>query len=127
MLSLLGLINDLFLFTQYRREKRTGEKMFCLFGGKCSDVVGSKFGRTFGIKNEIYGMFYYLLILIYSLIYFLSPQITGIINYYIKIVVLITIVFSIYLILIQSFILKKYCSWCIIAVIINFAIFYVLF
>ena len=97
--------------------------MFCLIGGKCADVISSKYGTTFGIKNEIIGMAYYVFLSIYILIGILFP---GFGQNFVLVVIIVTIVaaiFSIYLLVVQTAILKTLCSWCLIAIAINLIIF----
>ncbi|TSC86260.1 MAG: hypothetical protein G01um10147_972 [Microgenomates group bacterium Gr01-1014_7] len=118
ILSVLGFSNAFYLYWQHKREVNTGQKMFCLIGGDCGAVVGSKYGKTFGIKNEIIGMIYYALLGIYIL--------TGIVLPPIKIIAGVAALFSLYLLYIQVVVLKKFCSWCLIAIAINLLIFYFL-
>ena len=118
LLSALGFLNAFYLYYQHKREVSSGQKMFCLIGGDCGAVVGSKYGRTFGIKNELIGMTYYFLLGFYLILTdsLILP----------KLATLNAAVFSVYLLFIQAVILKKFCSWCLIAIFINFLIFYFL-
>lgn len=125
LLFILGFLNAFYLHWQHKREMTTGQKMFCLIGGDCGAVVGSKYGRTFGIKNEKIGMAFYLLLGFYLLISLIIPQLKDLIILP-KLAVLIAAIFSLYLLFIQAVILKKFCSWCLIAILINLLIFYLL-
>ncbi len=98
--------------------------MFCLIGGDCGAVVGSKYGRTFGIKNEITGMVYYFLLAFYSVVATLIPDTLLNFNLFVKVAVLIALIFSFYLLFVQSVILRKFCSWCLIAIAVNTILFY---
>lgn len=118
ILSILGLVNDIFLHWQYRRLLATGKKMFCVIGGECGEVVSSVYGKTFGIKNEIFGFFYYVLMIVFSLG---AP--IGLIS---LIATFVASIFSIRLFYIQSMVLKKYCSWCLIAIVINILLLFLL-
>lgn len=104
----------------------SGKEMFCLIGGKCADVISSKFGTTFGIKNEITGMVYYGLLSGYLLISLLIPSF-GNFLILVKIAAFVATIFSIYLLFVQTMVLKTLCSWCLIAIGINVLIFYSLF
>lgn len=126
ILAIAGFANAAYLYFQHKREVETGQKMYCLIGGDCGAVVGSKYGQTFGIKNELIGMTYYFLLGIYSLVYFLFPQLANSLIIVIKLLVIAAALFSLYLLFIQSIILKKFCSWCLIAIFINLLIFYLL-
>jgi len=122
LLSILGFVNAFYLYHQHRREIRTGQKMFCLIGGDCGEVVGSKYGRTLGIKNEILGMEYYILLIIYSFLAIFLPQLVISFGFWVKLTVLSVSIFSLYLLIVQTFILRKFCSWCLIAIGINLMI-----
>lgn len=125
ILPLLGFINAFYLYYQHKREVATGQKMFCLIGGDCGAVVGSKYGRTLGIKNELIGMTYYTLLAVYFLIIIFIPQI-AVFAILVKSTIIVATVFSFYLLLAQTILLRKLCSWCLIAIFINFLIFYFL-
>lgn len=126
LLCVLGFLNAFYLYYQHQREVKGGSKMFCLIGGDCSGVVSSKYGKTLGIKNEITGMAYYFLLAIFLLLNLIFPQTFK--NYLVlpKAAALIAGAFSIYLLIVQTVILRKLCSWCLIAIAINFLIFYFL-
>ncbi len=127
LLSLMGLLNTFYLHWQYMREKNLGKKMICLMGSDCFNVIDSKYGKTFGIKNEIYGFVFYSYLLIYSIFALIYPKIE-IFTPFVFVITLVGALFSIYLFIVQSLILKKYCSWCLIAILINIIIFgYMLF
>jgi len=117
-LSILGILNAYFLNWQFNRYVKTGKKMYCLMGEDCSLVVGSKYGHHFGIKNELSGIAYYMAIITYSVVaYFINiPQL--ITNIAIGLSIL-SVLFSFYLFFLQAFVLKKFCSWCLIAILIN--------
>lgn len=128
--SILGFVNAYFLHYQYKQYISSGKKMFCLIGGKCELVVSSTYGTTLGIKNEIIGMSYYGLLIIYSLVGILWPDLVSGFNLGMTVIKGITIlatIFSIYLLFVQTVILKTLCSWCLIAIGINVLIFYLLF
>lgn len=126
LLAILGFLNAFYLHWQHQRELATGEKMFCLIGGDCGAVVGSRYGRTFGIKNEIIGMIYYVLLGAYSLGSIFVPNFGEDLVIWAKIVIILATLFSLYLLYVQTFILRQFCSWCLIAISINILIFYFL-
>lgn len=126
ILAILGFINAYYLHYQYQQYKNSGKEMFCLIGGKCADVISSKFGTTFGIKNEITGMIYYVLLAAYLLISILIPRFGDDFAPYVKTATIIATAFSAYLLFVQTVVLKQICSWCLIAIVINTLIFYFL-
>lgn len=126
LLTVLGFLNAFYLYYQHQREVKTGQKMFCLIGGDCGAVVGSKYGKTFGIKNELIGTTYYFLLGIYLLLSILIPQFGISFQFLVKIATIIAAIFSLYLLFVQFVILRKFCSWCLIAISINLLILYLL-
>lgn len=120
-LLILGIVNTSYLYWQERQFKLHGREIYCFIGGRCQDVVTSKFGRTLGINNEILGLLYYLalLALVPAFLFFPFAGVAGIILG----VSFLATLFSFYLLFLQAFVLKVYCSWCLIAIFINFAIF----
>jgi uncharacterized membrane protein len=127
ILTFLGLLNASCLHWQYVKFKKEKRPMSCPIGGECSDVIDSKFGKIFGIKNEVIGMTYYsfLLILLASMPYISDTvfQEYALITFFA--ITLNGALFSFYLLFVQKFVLKKYCSWCILSSVINILIFYI--
>lgn len=121
ILAVLGFINAYFLHWQYLRFKKTKKPMFCLIGEDCAGVIDSRFGTTAGVKNEIMGMIYYCLLLLVLLLsnYFA----TILFNFAIFVATLVAALFSLYLLYVQAIVLKKLCSWCLIAIFLNTLIF----
>ena len=111
-----------------RHHKRTGKLLVCPIRFDCNTVVNSDYSKFFGIPVEILGMAYYSLVVIsYFLsvvhLYFtLIPVPNTLIAFMITLSV-IAFLFSIYLIFVQIFILKKGCSWCFVSALISTSIF----
>lgn len=124
LLSILGFINAFYLYYQHKKEIATGKKMFCIIGGDCGAVVGSKYGRTLGAKNEKIGMTYYAVIALYVLTTLFLPETALNLWGFAKSLAAIAVLFSVYLIYAQTILLRKLCSWCLIAITINFILFY---
>src|SRR5688500_8711880 len=62
--SVLGLWVSSFLY----RKKRAKTKLVCPLRSNCDKVIGSRFGTTFGISNDILGIMYYIVMgALYSL------------------------------------------------------------
>lgn len=122
ILSILGFVNAYFLHWQYKRYAATGQKMFCILGEDCTKVVGSDYGSHFGIKNELYGLAYYLGIALYSIAEYVY-KLPDYILYFPMIAGLFATLFSGYLFYLQAKVIKTYCSWCLIAITINILIF----
>jgi len=97
-----------------RTKKRNNEHLVCHIGSDCSAVVHSDFSKFLGIPVELLGMFYYAVTAIghgmliafpgflpaWSALFLLSLSLVG-------------FLFSAYLIFIQAFTLRQWCTWCI--------------
>lgn len=95
------------------------KKIICPISSKsCNIVLDSRYSKTFGIKNEIIGLTYYIIILLS--LYVTIPSL------FIKATSSIAAVYSIILFGIQVKKLKNYCSWCICTAIINILLFIII-
>jgi len=122
-LALVGFANAYYLHWQYLRFKKTKKPMFCLIGQDCAAVIDSRYGETLGVKNEITGMFYYTATLVLMVLSLFFPPIRPIASFIVLLTSFAAAVFSLYLLYVQTAVLKKLCSWCLIAIFINVIIF----
>ncbi len=113
VLATLGFVNAAYLYWQHTQVAR-GRKMFCFLGGDCQAVVESRYGKSVGLKNELWGMGFYLLLIVLTVAE--VQAITSALS-------LVAALFSLYLLYLQHVVLRKYCSWCLLAIGINLAIF----
>jgi uncharacterized membrane protein len=104
--------------------KINDKELFCMNKKDCDYVVKSKYGKTFGVDNTIYGMLYYSGMFLMGILIFLNHNIFKQLAVYYSIVgvSLVTVFFSLRLIYIQAFILKKWCYYCIASAIISILI-----
>ena len=107
------------------RKKRKEQPLVCPIRFDCNTVVHSDYSRFLGIPLEILGMLYYSIIALSGLIsvlwlqrlpFYLSGVLLGL--------TVVAFVFSLYLIGIQLFALKKGCSWCFVSAAISTLIFF---
>jgi uncharacterized membrane protein len=111
IISLLGLFGFILSFYIYSK-KKTKKKLICPMRSNCDTVIHSDFSKIFGIPVEVLGMIYYMVIgSSYSFAF-----ITDIWSFQIAIVLLgismCAVLFSIYLVSIQAFVLRHWCIWC---------------
>ena|SRR3989344_2126528 len=123
VICLLGICG--FLVAKHIRNHKTKDTpLVCMVGFDCHTVVHSDYSKFFGIPVEILGMTYYGLIFFsYLFFVFFFEVLPGILTGFMIIVTHIALLFSLYLIYVQIFILKKGCSWCIVSAIISACIF----
>lgn len=120
---LAGIANAWYLYWQWRQYKLTARPMVCPLDGKCEEVVGTVYGTTFGVKNEIWGLLYYFSLLGMIGIFLFSVAYAPVARLLILFSSGGAVLFSTYLLFIQLFLLRKYCSWCLLAAFINYLIF----
>lgn len=107
--SFEGFLLSLYLFLK----KRSDEKIGCLFGGSCDEVIRSKYSRFLGIPVEALGLIYYLLTCVTNIILLLFPSFaTSTASFILYSSSISAVFFSLYLTFIQTFTLRKFCTWC---------------
>lgn len=126
-LALLGLADAGYLLWKYYGP-RSGP-LVCPFNQACDAVLASRYGRMLGIRNELIGAAYYLLVLaLLALAMAGAPLPVAVfgITSPLELAFLISIpAFAASLMLtgIQHFVLKNYCSYCLFANLLNVIIF----
>ena len=110
ILSVVGFAASFYIFYSKKYDK----PLYCPIGEDCDAVVRSKYGKTFGVENTIPGMLYYAIMLIYGI---LNRNLFkgNIIYYFLVSASVASVLFSLYLVYVQKFILKKWCIYCIIS------------
>jgi len=106
------------------KHKRAKKPLVCPVGFDCNFVVHSDYSEFMHIPLEIFGMAYYALL---SIFYFVSIFIFDIMPIQLESILLLAslgaFVFSMYLLGVQIFVLKKGCSWCIVSAFVSILIF----
>jgi uncharacterized membrane protein len=107
-----------------RYTKKKAAPLVCPLEGSCDTVVHSDYSKIFGIPVELLGMAYYLLIALLYLAFSLFPfAVPAFLSYAVLGVTVSAFLFSLYLTAVQAFILKHWCTWCLISATICTAIF----
>ncbi|MDQ3076147.1 MAG: vitamin K epoxide reductase family protein [bacterium] len=109
-------------------EKRESRPLVCPINFDCDTVVHSDYSKILGMPIEIFGMLYYAFI---SLSYLASILLATVWPHtlpnalvgFMAISSMGAFLFSMYLIGVQLFILKKWCSWCLVSAFICILIF----
>jgi uncharacterized membrane protein len=121
---ILGAIGFWVASHVYKHKKRS-QPLVCPIQFDCNTVINSDYSKFFGIPVEILGMIYYGLIALAYLSLILFP---GMWAYEMVMILtgasLAAFVFSLYLIWVQIFALRKGCSWCIFSAILSTMIFF---
>jgi uncharacterized membrane protein len=123
-LAAVGFVNALLLYIQYQQFLQTQQSIVCIIGSHCSAVIGSKYGETFGIKNELFGIAYYSAVTLVSLVLLIYPKVfTFAVRLGLRLASAASVAFSLYLLGIQAFTLKTFCFRCLMAITINILLF----
>jgi uncharacterized membrane protein len=106
-------IAGFFVAYHIRHHKVNNKVLVCPMNMDCHGVVHSDYATIWKLPVELLGMAYYAFTSIFSLISILVPHLLP--QYFQNILSVTSIaafIFSIYLISIQLFVLKKGCYWC---------------
>lgn len=107
-----------------RDHKVDNKTLVCMVGFDCHAVIHSDYSKFFGIPVEVFGMMYYALIFsLYFVFTVFQALMPDVIIGALILMSFTAFLFSLYLILVQIFILKKGCSWCIVSAFISLIIF----
>ncbi len=105
-------------------EKKSARPLVCPINFDCDGVVHSNFSKIFGIPLELLGMFYYACVCLgYTVLAFVPQILPSNLKSGLLLVSMFAFLFSIYLTIVQSLVLKKFCSWCLVSAILCVFIF----
>lgn len=111
VLALGGIINSGYLFWNHRQKK----PLVCPLDHDCSVVTESKWSHLFGIRNEILGLLFFVGMLSLGLTSLTTLLPLPTVLLFILIGASLGLLFSLFLILLQSFVIKNYCFYCLIS------------
>ena len=117
VLGLLGVIDTTYLIRKSREKK----PLVCPIGEDCNKVLDSKWNKIFFVKNGILGLLFYVGIIVGAILLLLEFNET-----ILKILTIgsgIGVLFSGFLVFIQTRVIKNYCFYCLISALINVLIF----
>ena len=107
-----------------KHKKPDSAPLVCPASFDCEGVVHSNYSTFLGIHLEILGMIYYgFVFLVYVVLIFLPDILPDFIVLTLFLSSLGSFLFSLYLICIQIFVLKKGCLWCFVSAFLSISIF----
>lgn len=110
LFSLAGLVLALYIYTT---KKNKSKQLVCPIGGHCDAVVHSKYSKFLGLPVELMGALYYLLIVCIYALSLLEVVVWGpVFLFFVTAFSVLAFFFSLYLVFIQAFTLKNWCTWC---------------
>lgn len=122
LISILGLSGFLLSIYIYSK-KKTKKKLICPMRSNCDTVIHSDYSKIVGIPVEILGMLYYVTIgSAYTFVFVL-----GLWSYSVACVLIgmsgAALLFSVYLVSLQAFVVRHWCFWCLCSAGISLSIF----
>ncbi len=113
--SAIGVLDTLYLI--YHMVKKTDVACWFFPREWCRKVQHSPWSKTLGVPNSVAGLAIYLLILTLGFFYLqgLVPFLS------LQIIIGVGFLFSMYFTFIQAFVLRAFCTWCVISAI-NFIV-----
>lgn len=123
-LAFLGLAISAYIHSS----KKSNQKLICALGGSCNEVTESKYSRTCGIPNEVGGMVYFVIVMALAMLSILGIGGYSSISVTSVLIALSVIgsLFSVYLLSLQAFVIRKWCEYCITTALITFLILIIL-
>lgn len=118
-----------FFIARYIRNHKTKDTpLVCPIQFDCHTVVHSNYAKFLGLPVELLGIFYYSFIVITYGLFIFTPGVFSFLdintqNIFMISASLVAFLFSVYLIMVQIFILRKGCSWCIVSAFVCLCIF----
>lgn len=120
--AVAGFLIARYIYLHKRRPER--QPLVCPLNFDCDPVIHSQYSRFLGLATEVLGMLYYgLVAIVYGAVVFQSALITPLIIWLIAKLTIVASLFSLYLIFIQAFKLRQWCSWCLISAALSLIIF----
>ncbi|MDO8623748.1 MAG: vitamin K epoxide reductase family protein [bacterium] len=106
-------------------KKKQPKPLICPIGHSCDPVVRSSYSHFMGIPVEVSGILYYLLIVLsYSALAMYPAMKTGWVELALVGFSGAAFLFSVYLTSVQAFILKEWCTWCLMSALLCMIIFF---
>lgn len=113
VLSVLGFVNSGYLWWQHRQQKKV---FVCPLDHDCSAVTESKWSSILGIRNEVLGLLFFLLMISAAILLLAGPSILGVpVSTLLVLGTSAALLFSLVLAALQAVVLKDYCFYCLIS------------
>ena len=112
-ISIFAALGGFFLAFYIHRKKAAHRPLVCPLKSNCNAVIRSRYSKFFGIPVELLGMFYYALVAASYVIFLKFPELMpSVVVLGVLFMTSAAFVFTIYLLVIQAFVLKQWCTWC---------------
>ena len=99
--------------THIRKTKKHGKILVCPVGAECDAVVHSDYSKFLGFPVEILGALYYAFVALVYIAILVVPSLAIQELFYLLFAVSgLAFIFSAYLIFVQVFVIRAWCTWC---------------
>lgn len=114
-----------FLLARHIYKKKQEKKpLMCPLRTKCEQVVTSDYSRLAGFPLEKLGMYYYgLVFLVYGFLYLFPSLHSSMVSFVLMIASAGAFLLSLYLVCVQAFALRAWCTWCLMSALLSTLIF----
>lgn len=119
VLSVLGIVDAGYLVYKHMRK----QPLVCPIGDNCSAVTESTWSHIFGVRTEILGLFYYATLFCAIALVLFDSSLKGAIVLFLPWFTGVGVAFSIFLVSLQKFVIKKYCFYCLLSALISLLLF----
>ena len=108
--------------------KRTKRPLVCPMRGSCDFVTESAYAKFLGIHVEQIGMVYYMAVFLFHAVVLVDPALFTLnAAIWSLAVVSAAFLFSLYLVGVQAFVVRHWCTWCVCSALVCTAIFLITF
>jgi len=116
IITLAASLGGFFIAAYIFRKKEKKQVLACPIGASCDLVVKSEHSQFFGIRLEILGMIYYGIVFASAVFFLLAPDLgTQTIKLLFIALSATAFLFSLYLTFLQAFVIRDWCSWCLLS------------
>lgn len=108
LLGFIGFFISFYIF----RKKNTKKKLICPVRTNCELVTNSDYSVVGPFRVEVLGVLYYsIMTALYLFVYFYIVW-TPLVNVVFVVLSGVSVLFSLYLMFVQSFLIRQWCIWC---------------
>ncbi len=114
LLIIFAALGGFLLAAYIRYHKKSGrQRLVCPLGHDCDSVIHSEYSLFFGIPVELLGLVYYGFVAVsYGIFLILPSAATPFFVFSVLVLTTVAFLFSLYLTFIQAFVLREWCTWC---------------